>query len=79
MGDLMPRVPCDACVRMSPRGIDLQCSGMSVEGPQGKSMDGGAEHRLLETDGAQMMIARHHRMVREQQQFLAREFVKCYL
>lgn len=52
-------------------------------GPQGKSMDGGAEHRLpsrpLETDGGRRrMIARHHRMVREQQQFLARGFVKCY-
>lgn len=37
-----------------------------------------APSRVLETDGGRRMIARHHRMVREQQQFLAREFVKCY-
>ena len=43
------RVRCVRCVRMSPRGIDFNVQGVSVEGPPG-SMDGGAEGRLPTAD-----------------------------
>lgn len=80
-----PGLPCDAmrpdCL---PRGIDFPMFRHSQSrAPQGNQWMAGQStgfpaSRLLETDGGRRMIARHHRMVREQQQFLTRGFVKCY-